>query len=111
MADERSVSDGVEAVKEVEQGEAGMTQTEVKQDRSMARLAEILEGAGIEVLWYNETECCRPPRLSFCGGDSENPRVRNLTISLGYPLVRYHTTYEIDESLPVMYRTMEFSIT
>ena len=58
-----------------------------EQDRSMARLAEILRERGYKVLWYKEQECCLPARLSFRGGNLIGVEVDALVLELGWPVI------------------------
>ena len=65
----------------------GAVAEQVAEDKSMARLAEILMGKGVKVLGYKEQECCIPPRLSFRGGYKWQHYVEDLVVELGYPVV------------------------
>lgn len=99
---EQSVQDGDVAVNE-------------KQDRSMARLAEILRERGYKVLWYKEQDCCRPSRLSFRGGGKVGVEVNALVVELGYPVISssktsyFQSTGKFRWSVPDF--VMEFAIT
>ena len=82
------------------------------QDRSMARLAEILEAVGVEVLKAEEGECCRPPRLHFERNGIPLRDIEALVVDSGYQIARIHSdTIEYEEEktgLPWTYKTLEF---
>ena len=64
----------------------------------MARLWEIVWEKGVEVLGYDEWECCRLPRLCFHYGEFDT--LKELTECVednGYEIARFHETFEYDE--------------
>ena len=88
-------------------------QREVKQDRSMARLAEILKAEGTAgVFRYEERECCRPPRLYFLPKMSL-AELEDLIEASGYQMVRFLEAREYDEEktgMPWSYDIIEFAV-
>ena len=97
MATEQSVQDGA---------------VEVEQDKSMARLAGILEAADVDVLGHEEASCCRPQRLHWGGMDFSLKRMEKLVENSGYQIARIQlNVYEYEKEktgLPWTYNTLEF---
>lgn len=87
MANEQSVQNEETAVSE-------------KQDKSMARLAEILENNGIHVHqvleygegWYGDEK----PTLLICQDEATVIRAGEIAIERGYLLMALHRTVEVD---------------
>ena len=82
------------------------------QDKSMARLAEILAEKGVDVLGYEDAHCCCPSKLYWGGIDLTLEDIEKLVGDSGYRIARIQfCVYEYEKGkidLPWTYRTLEF---
>ena len=90
------------------------TDAGARQDKSMARLAEILREKGVEVWGFEEGECCQPPKLHFTGSPIPLRDLEDMVEDSGYQVARIHDiTYEYEQErtgLPWVYSTFEFVV-
>ena len=87
---------------EIESVQDGATAVNEKQDKSMARLAEILEANGIHVHqvleygegWYGNEK----PTLLICQDEATVMRAGGIALEQGYPLMKLQRTVQVHAS-------------